>query len=113
MALFIPGIAGPDYRRRAVDAAVDLLRGVGYGSPEGAWLEVGVAVNAGTAFVGNVGSGGVTDLTALGDPVNLAARLQGQAAGGELVLPDGVADVFGDLPLRMLSVRGREAPVAA
>src|SRR3954469_12734682 len=45
MALFLPGIAGPDYRRRAVEAAVDVVREV---SP---WLRVGASVNAGTAFV--------------------------------------------------------------
>jgi adenylate cyclase len=76
MALFLPGIAGPGYRARAVQAAVELLRGVGYGTSDGPWLEVGVGVNAGVAFVGNVGREGMMDFTALGDPVNLAARLQ-------------------------------------
>jgi adenylate cyclase len=89
MALFVRGLAGPDYRRRAVDAAVDLLRAVGYGSGEPPWLELGVGVNAGVAFVGNVGEG-VTDMTALGDPVNIAARLQEHAAGGEVVVAAGV-----------------------
>jgi adenylate cyclase len=49
MALFVPGICGPDYRRRAVEAAVDVVRSVGYGSAEGPWLTVGAAVNAGRA----------------------------------------------------------------
>src|SRR6185436_11390163 len=91
MALFIPGVAGPDYRRKAVDAALDVLRAVGYGSPEGPWLELGVGVNAGLAYVGNVGTG-VVDFTALGDPVNLAARLQAAAGGGEAVVAAGVHD---------------------
>src|SRR3954452_22366170 len=108
MALFVPGIAGPEYRERAVRAAVDLLRGVGYGTPEGPWLEVGAGVNAGIAYVGNVGREGMTDFTALGDPVNVAARLQAEAAGGQVVIAAELADA--GTP-RVFSVRGHAAPV--
>lgn len=59
MALFIPGVAGPDDRRKAVSAAIDLLHAVGYGSAGGPWLAVGIGVNAGRAYVGNVGSAGI------------------------------------------------------
>jgi adenylate cyclase len=38
MAFFVQGISGPDYRRRAVQAGVELLEAVGYGSDEGPWL---------------------------------------------------------------------------
>ena len=116
MALFIPGVTGPDYRRRAVSAGLDMLRAVGYGTPEGPWLEVGAAVNAGIAYVGNVGSE-VVDFTALGDPVNVAARLQGRAAGGELVVAHDVCDdLAGLLPgarAETMQVKGREQPVEA
>src|ERR1700759_3414960 len=44
MALFIAGVAGPDYRRKALDAARELLEAVGYGAPQGAWLPVGVGL---------------------------------------------------------------------
>jgi adenylate cyclase len=117
MALFIPGVAGPDYRRRAVEAALDVLRAVGYGSPGGPWLVVGASVNAGVAYAGNVGSAGVTDFTALGDPVNVAARLQEQAAGGEVVVAEDVcADLGRLLPgarRETLEVRGREEGLSA
>jgi adenylate cyclase len=113
MGLFIPGVAGPDYRRKAVTAALDLLRGVGYGSPGGPWLTVGVGVNAGQAYVGNVGTE-VVDFTALGDPVNVAAHLQGTAGGGEIVVAADVHDDVGELlpgaRPRTIEVRGREAP---
>ena len=115
MAIFVPGVSGTEYRRRAVDAGLDLLRAVGYGTPGGAWLDLGVAVNAGVAYVGNVGSA-VVDFTALGDPVNLAARLQGHAAAGELLVADGVADdrVAGHAhERRTLALRGRSVPVEA
>ncbi len=112
MAFFVRGISGPDYRRRAVEAGMDLLDAVGYRTGDGApWLEVGAAVNAGVAYVGNVG-GPVVDFTALGDPVNVAARMQQYAAGGELLVATGVADELTTCaPTRVLTLRGRAQPV--
>ena len=113
MAFFVPGISGPDYRRRAIDAGIDLLRAVGYGTREGPWIDLGAAVNAGLAYVGNVGDA-VVDFTALGDPVNVAARMQGQAAGGELLVATDVdPERVGEAPRRSLQLRGRDEPVEA
>jgi adenylate cyclase len=112
MAFFVRGISGPHYRRRAVLAGRELLEAVGYGGGE-PWLELGVAVNAGVAYVGNVGDA-VVDFTALGDPVNLSARLQQHAAGGELLVAAGVDDeLMGTSPRRQLSLRGYDRPVEA
>jgi hypothetical protein len=47
MALFVPGFAGPEYGRKAAEAAVALLQAVGYGTESEPWLDVGVGVNAG------------------------------------------------------------------
>jgi adenylate cyclase len=114
MAFFVRGVSGPDYRRRSVEAGIALLRAVGHGAEHGPWIELGAAVHAGTAYVGNVGEGGVVDFTALGDPVNVAARLQEHAAAGELLIGDGVADdVAAHLPARTLRLRGRDEPVEA
>ena len=113
MAFFVKGISGPSYRQRAVEAGIDLLRAVGYGSEEGPWLQLGVAVNAGVAYVGNVGDT-VVDFTALGDPVNVAARMQRQASGGELLVAQGVADnLTARAPRRTLNLRGHEQPIEA
>jgi adenylate cyclase len=113
MAFFVPGITGSDYRRRAVIAGVELLRAVGYGTTTGPWLEVGGAVNAGVAYVGNVGDA-VVDFTALGDPVNVAARMQQNAGGGELLVATGIDDeLAAGAPRRQLVLRGREEPVDA
>jgi adenylate cyclase len=111
MAFFVRGISGPGYRQRAVQAGIELLRAVGYGTREGPWLTIGVAVNAGIAYVGNVG-GAVVDFTALGDTVNVAARMQGSAASGELLIRDGVAAELPENALRRaLDLRGRHEPV--
>jgi adenylate cyclase len=114
MALYIPAM-GPDYRRRSVLAGVGLLKAVGYDRGKEPWLPVGVGINAGQAFVGKVGTAGVQQVTALGDTVNTAARIQGQAAPGELLfaetLYESVADLYPNLERRELAVRGREDPV--
>jgi adenylate cyclase len=113
MAFFVRGISGPDYRRRAVQSGMELLHAVGYGTAEGPWLAVGAAVNAGVAYVGNVGDA-VVDFTALGDTVNVAARMQQAAAAGELLVADGVADdLVARAPRRTLVLRGREQPMQA
>jgi adenylate cyclase len=108
MALFIRGFAGPDYRRNAALAALDLAAAVDD-------LSVGVAANAGIAFVGNVGSGTVMDFTALGDAVNIGARLQSYASAGEVVLASELyALVAADHPgarSECVEVRGRDEPV--
>jgi adenylate cyclase len=113
MAFFVRGISGPDYRRRAVEAGQDLLRAVGYGTPGGPWLQIGAAVNAGVAYVGNVGTA-VVDFTALGDTINVAARMQQHAAAGELLVAAGVADdLAANAPRRTLDLRGRCQPTTA
>jgi adenylate cyclase len=116
MALFIPGVAGPEYRRKALAAALELLRAVGYGSPSGPWLPLGIGLNAGVAYVGNVGSA-VVDFTALGDTVNVASRLQSGAGEGQLVVAEDLLEdldayVPGARPQR-LEVRGRGGQVPA
>jgi adenylate cyclase len=115
MALFIRGVAGPEYRQRSVDAGAALLRAVGYGSGTDPWLAIGVGVHAGTAFVGNVGGNGVVDFTALGDVVNVAARLQAVAAPGEMVVGAGIHDGFagfGAGERRSVELRGHDEAVA-
>ena len=115
MALFIPGYSGPEYLSLAVRAAEDIVRAVGYGGAEQPWLSVGVGVHAGPAFVGNVGGAGITDFTALGDTVNTAARLQAEAAGGEVVISEvvykSVKERYTDPEQRVLRLRGREEPL--
>jgi adenylate cyclase len=78
-------------------------------------VPVGVAANAGVAFVGNVGSGTVMDFTALGDAVNVGARLQSHAAPGEVVLSSElyalVAADHPDARPERVEMRGRDQPV--
>jgi adenylate cyclase len=114
MALFIPGFCGPNYVRRAADAALALFRAVGYEGTARPWMPIGAAVNSGISYVGNVGSEGVVDFTALGDTVNTASRLASSAAAGEVLLSEEVfqtlSDEIPDAETRRLNLRGKEAP---
>jgi len=115
MAFFVPGFCGPAFKRTAVEAGQSLLRALGYGDARGASLPVGVGIDAGTAFVGNVGGADYVDFTALGDPVNTAARIQAAAGAGELLVSEAafeaVADRFAGVAARTLEVKGKQAPV--
>ena len=95
MALYVPPIvlarvpkADDDARRHIAGVmlrhARDLLERVGYGSDEGPHFALGIGLDFGEAFIGNIGDRAVHDFTAVGDVVNTASRLQGQAAAGEV-----------------------------
>lgn len=118
--LFIPGFAGPQHARFAVEAAQAILHATGHGRPEGPWIPVGVGVHTGTAFVGAVGKeGGMTDITALGDAVNTAARLAANAGPGEILVSEqawnasGLGSGLGPeaAEVRQLQLKGRTEPV--
>ena len=115
MAFFVPGFAGPAFKRSAIEAGQALLRALGYGGRAGPWLPVGVGIDAGIAFVGNVGGDDYVDFTALGDPVNSAARIQAAAQEGELLVGDAVfaavAERYPDCEPRVIEVKGKEGPV--
>jgi adenylate cyclase len=100
----------------AIQAARDLLAATGHGDPDGPWVDVGAGVHTGTAYVGAVGSDEtVTDLTALGDTVNVTARLSSLARGGEILISDDAFAVagldLGPLERRELELKGRGAPL--
>ena len=117
MGLFVPGLAGKHYPRKAVEGAGALLRSVGYGSDEGNWLDIGIGIASGEEFVGNVGGGGYKDFTALGDVTNTAARLTAQAAAGEILIDAEtyavVVEDYPDARRRELELKGKSAPVEA
>ena len=97
MALYLPDfqrrITREQVPRLMLDHAMEFLRAVGYDSPSGPFVEVGIGLDAGEAFVGNIGERAVYDFTAVGDVVNTAARLQGEARGGEILFSERVAAV--------------------
>jgi adenylate cyclase len=112
VGIFVPVLTGGFHARRAIDAALDLLRATGHGG-NAPWVPVGVGVNTGTAYVGAVGTAEHVEFTALGDAVNVTARLASAAGRGELLLTDAAARAAGlelpDLERRQLDLRGKSA----
>lgn len=114
--MYVPGIAGPDHARRALEAARALLLATGHSDPDGPWIKVGAGVHTGTAYVGAVGSrGGVSAITVLGDSANITARLASMAGPGE-ILVSAAAGRAGGMDLdefeeRTLTLKGRKEPV--
>jgi adenylate cyclase len=116
VALFIPSFSENDPAANAISAARALLEETGNDGPE-SWIPLGVGVHAGRCFVGTVGEGDAFDFTALGDPVNTAARLTSLAGAGEVLISAEAAAAGGletaGLERRTLELRGREQSIDA
>lgn len=55
------------------------------------WVPIGAGVHTGLAFVGSIGTGPHVELTAMGDRVNVAARLGSAAGAGEILVTEEAA----------------------
>ena len=116
MALYLPRVFPGEPAHHMIADARALLAAAGYRG-EQPWVELGIGLDFGTAYVGNVGSGEVKDFTAVGDVVNTAARLQAAAASGEIVMSTRVHDRAGEHAMgtepRELSLKGKSVPEIA
>jgi adenylate cyclase len=116
MALFIPSLCGGEHRRRAAECATTLSKAVQSVSVAGEVLPVGIGVHAGDAYVGKVGVPGTHDFTALGDTINAAARLQSEAAAGQVVVSatiySAAPELFPGAEGREVLLRGRSEPLS-
>jgi adenylate cyclase len=79
-------------------------------------IKVGVGINTGRCVVGNMGSDLRFNYSVLGDPVNLASRLEGQSKnyGLPIILgsktASGLRDKFAILELDCITVKGKTEP---
>jgi adenylate cyclase len=106
------GFAGPGYVSRTIQVARKLAAAV-----EREGIPVGISVHAGVAYFGAVGTpDGLTEITAVGDEVNTAARLASKAAAGEIIVSEQALHEAGlshaDLEARSLQLKGISEPVA-
>lgn len=111
VSMFFPLLSGERHAARAVEAAESLLRATGHGEVNGPWIPVGAAVHTGTAWVGAVGRGARTEITALGDAVNTTARLTAAAAAGEVLVTTAAAsaaELDPTLERRTLELKGKD-----
>lgn len=113
MALYIPQLIGDGWEDAMLRDARDLLGAVGFGTGAEPWLQLGVGLDVGRAYVGNVGSGEVKDFTALGDVVNTASRLQSTAQAGQIVLSErlfGRLSEGGSAVASVVELKGKQEP---
>ncbi len=106
-----------EFRKRAAQAAetVGAARGPEAANGAGTWLQVGIGIASGEVVVGNIGTIARMDYTAVGDAANLAARLEGMAEPGQILVCARTFETIRDrLALERVdsvSVRGRSSAV--
>jgi len=95
MCLFGVPIAHEDHRQNALDCAIEMLQVFQLWQPK--WQEIygftpqlGIGIASGNAIVGNVGSFQKLSYTAVGDTVNMAARLESMAKPMHVYISEGL-----------------------
>jgi len=119
MVLFGAPLKQPDHARRAVMAALAMQRaaaGVSRQRGEAQWKVVyGIGIATGPAVVGHIGSRRRLDYTAIGDTVNLAARFEGMAPPGAILISQATFEAVKDIvvveKLDPVAVKGKAKPV--
>lgn len=127
MAFWNAPLDDKDHERHACEAALDMLRRVGElnrarkqeAEAEGVPhlpLNIGIGVNTGQCVVGNMGSDLRFDYSVLGDPVNLASRLEGRSKsyGTPIIIGSKTAaklsDDFAAIEIDLITVKGKKEP---
>jgi len=118
MVVFNPHGDQPDHAVLAARAALafqDAAQEVATAHPD--WPRFRVGVNSGEVASGVLGDRGHRKHGITGDTVNLAARLEGEAPVGKVVIGEGTLDRLPEgtvvQPLPPLQVKGKEQPVTA
>jgi len=105
------GFAGPNYIQRTLRAAQNMLKMMAQQQ-----IPVGIGVHAGVAYFGSMGTAdGLVDIAAIGDEVNLAARLASKAAANEIIVSEQALRKAGmdgnHLESRSLELKGISQPI--
>jgi adenylate cyclase len=105
------GFAGPNYVKRTIHVAQNIARGMAQQK-----IPVGIGVHSGLAYFGAMGTAeGLTDISAIGEEVNTAARLASKAAAGEIIISEHALQEAGmdgsALESRRLELKGISEPI--
>ncbi|MBA2338833.1 MAG: FHA domain-containing protein [Pyrinomonadaceae bacterium] len=120
MALFGAPTASPEDASNAVAAAVEMQRQMSGINEElhAAGLQeisIGIGLHTGEATVGYIGSERRSEYTAIGDTVNLSARLESNAKGGQILMSEATKSAaqspFSFRPHDPITVKNRVQPV--
>jgi class 3 adenylate cyclase len=122
LAFFGAPVAHEDDPVRAVRAGLDIVGAFeGYQAQVrariGAPIAVRVGINTGLVVVGEVGSDQRVEYTALGDAINVAARMEQTADPGTVRVTEYTADLLGGMfalaDIGPVEVKGKAEPVRA
>jgi adenylate cyclase len=120
MALWGAPLARDDDTDRATQAALAMQRrleqinrdSAGNGRPT---LGIGIGIDVGEVFAGNIGSERRLEYTVIGDAVNTAARLCAEASPGEVLISESLYRALATPPpvdvLAPLQLKGKTQPV--
>lgn len=118
MGIFNAPLRQEDHILRAVRAAITMRRAIEdfhHGSEGEPSLNFGIGLHVGDVVVGNVGMSDRMDYTVIGDAVNLAKRIQENAAGGSILISETVYEQVKNsvkaVLYKEMKVKGREQPV--
>ncbi len=122
LAFFGAPQAHEDDPQRAVLAGLGIVNGIRpfihqFNQDYGLEFNVRVGINTGPVVVGEIGSGQSGEYTAMGDAINLAARMEQTAAPGTVQISDDtyrlIAPLFDVWDLGGVEVKGKDEPVHA
>ena len=122
LAFFGAPTAHEDDPQRAVVAGLEIVSSIGplrerLARERGLDLNVRVGINTGPVVVGDVGSELRQEYSAMGDAVNVAARMEQTAEPGTVQIAEDtyrlVADLFEVEPLGEIELKGKRRPVPA
>jgi class 3 adenylate cyclase len=120
LAFFGAPVAHEDDPERAILAALDMLDATAefaaqLKASQGIEFRIRAGINSGPVMVGNVGSDLRYEYTALGDAVNVAARMQAAAAPGTVLITEMTRRLTGDAfeleDLGGVEVKGKAEPI--
>jgi class 3 adenylate cyclase/tetratricopeptide (TPR) repeat protein len=122
LAFFGAPLAHEDDPQRAVLAGLGIINGIRpfirqFEQDYGLEFNVRVGINTGPVVVGEMGTGASGEYTAMGDAINLAARMEQTAAPGTVQITEDtyrlIAPLFDVWDLGGIEVKGKDAPVQA
>ena len=120
MAIFNAPLDMIDHEKRAVECGVEIMKNIALlnqelQSEDLPPIAIGIGINTGEAIVGNMGSEGRFDYTAIGDAVNTAARLESatKECGVNILIGETTESLCGYhlLELEPIMVKGKSKPL--
>jgi class 3 adenylate cyclase/PAS domain-containing protein len=116
----VPLTSEEEDARNAVACALDIQKLIGnpkrrFFRGEAEHLRVGIGVNTGYLVAGNLGSTRRMNYSVIGDAVNIAARLEGVAKAGEVIITEATKVLLGSAfkveSREAVSVKGKSEPI--